>query len=169
MIIVGIIYRDRRYFSSEQTIRRDNGFPFSNNDRCSPHDTSGSSSLGGVAERCSRRRKKGQRPWRRKEVTRISLPLCTRENGISRWPIIFRKGRFWHRGCHSPLPSIPNDRSISQKFYPFIRTREAMLFLCTRYFLIRIAFCRPTWSATLHAMWKKRLSIQLNWIHAPRV
>lgn len=128
-----------------------------------------SSSLGGVAERCSRRRKKGQRPWRRKEMTRISLPLCTRENGISRWPIIFRKGRFWHRGCHSPLPSIPNDRSISQKFYPFIRTREAMLFLCTRYFLIRIAFCRPTWSATLHAIWKKRLSIQLNWIHAPRV
>lgn len=43
MIIVGIIYRDRRYFSSEQTIRRDNGFPFSNNDRCSPHDTSGRS------------------------------------------------------------------------------------------------------------------------------
>lgn len=64
-----------------------------------------SSSLGGVAERCSRRRKKGQRPWRRKEVTRISLPLCTRENGISRWPIIFRKGRFWHRGCHPPLHS----------------------------------------------------------------
>lgn len=43
MIIVGIIYRDWRYFSSEQTIRRDNGFPFSNNDRCSPHDTSGRS------------------------------------------------------------------------------------------------------------------------------
>lgn len=169
MIIVGIIYRDRRYFSSEQTIRRDNGFPFSNNDRCSPHDTSGRSARR-WEEWQSGVRGEGKKGKDRGGGKRWPGFLClfAPEKTVSQGgPSFFVRGGFGT--AVATLPSIPNDRSISQKFYPFIRTREAMLFLCTRYFLIRIAFCRPTWSATLHAMWKKRLSIQLNWIHAPRV
>lgn len=56
-----------------------------------------------------------------KEVTRISSGLClTRENRsrVSRWPIVFRKGSFWHHG--RPPLSTRNDRSIQN--YAFIAT-----------------------------------------------
>lgn len=95
-----------------------------------------SSSLGGMAVRGEG--KKGQRPWRRKEVTRISLPLCTREKTVSQGgPSFSARGAFWHRGCHPPLPSPPlsiaNDRSIRSFItIRMVERRRRILLLYTR-------------------------------------
>ena len=118
-----------------------------------------SSSLGGMAVRGEG--KKGQRPWRRKEVTRISLPLCTREKTVSQGgPSFSARGAFWHRGCHPPLPSFVHcEWSIDQKFYHDKnggKTKENIT-LIYAIIALGITFRRPTCRPSLcNAIWKKR-------------